>query len=140
MAVGTWAALTNSKRGRVLTSAASGTSTETAPTTDDTYGIECSAVRSLFLILEAVSGQTITGTGTMDCYLYDADCASWVRLPHLDYNLADIPGYTAVRRVALPAVSLTVRRGRIVWIPNTVAVSGGTTFKTYHVADTTYDV
>lgn len=107
--------------------AASGTATD-APTST-TAGLGLGSVASFDIVLEADSGQTLNGTGALQCWRYSEAAGAWTRAPGGDISYAAITG---VRRATIysgnspgggePVIS---RRGRIVYNPSSVTVSAG---------------
>ena len=95
--------------------------TGSAPTlADDGIAIDVATGFSVFA--EADSGQTLTGTGSLFCYVYDRVFAAWIRAPALDMTISNVSGQ---RRLAFPSLEVFARRGRIVYITNALAVSSG---------------
>jgi hypothetical protein len=97
--------------------------TRAAPTTDSTDGVNCADVTALVVVLEADSGQTLSGSGTVDCYIYDDNWAAWVLVPGAALT---VPASAASkRRIAFPVSEVPSSRGRILYATNTVATSSG---------------
>lgn len=70
-------------------------------------------------------GQTLTGTGSLLCWIYNPYAQRWSRMPSADIDLSALPaaapGYTS------GAFWDPSRLGYIInWYPSSVAVSGGT--------------
>lgn len=107
--------------------AAAGTATD-APTLT-TEGLALGSVASFDIVLEADSGQTLNGTGTLQCWRYSEAAGAWTRAPGGDITYASITGQ---RRATIYSgnspgtgeVAIS-RRGRIVYNPSSVTVSGG---------------
>lgn len=141
MATGTWAGVnTDHRRSRKLTSAVSaGTATETAPTTDLTYGANVTGVRSAMIVIEAASAQTLSGAGTLDLYVLDLDVGAW--MPCYDSTGTAISlavTASSKRRMAFSSVEFPNRQGSFCYIPNGVTVSGGASVIVWHICDTVY--
>lgn len=98
--------------------------TRTAPTTDATEGQALKDLSVIVVVLSAEVTRTLSGAGTLRCYIYDSVIARWVNHPG-----ADIPIATSGKRdfsygpFAVPGP----RNSRIMWIADGVTVSGGTT-------------
>lgn len=95
--------------------------TGAAPTLADD-GISIDVATGVSVFAEADSGQTLSGTGTLLCYVYDRVFAAWVRAPALDITIPNVAGQ---RRLAMPALDVFARRGRLAYITSAVAVSAG---------------
>jgi hypothetical protein len=74
------------------------------------------------VIVAADSGQTLSGAGTLQCYVYDAVTALWSRMPGADLSV----GTASVRSLAFPALEVIgPRASRIKWVPASVTISSG---------------
>lgn len=107
--------------------AASGTATD-APTLAS-EGLGLGSVASFDIVLEADSGQTLNGTGSLQCWRYSEAAGAWTRAPGGDVSYTAITG---VRRATImtgnspgPGEPVISRRGRIVYNPSSVTVSSG---------------
>lgn len=103
--------------------------TRAAPTTSclasvSPEGIDWRGVRGFYLILEADSGQTLSGAGSLRAWHYDFTFAAWVRVPELDLTVP--AGASGLRRYAWGDRSTEVRTGCVLYAADTVTVSGGT--------------
>lgn len=75
------------------------------------------------VVLAAATGVTLSGAGTLDCYVYDTATALWSRCPSADFTCVGVP---AVRSVAFAAVTVVApRNARIKWVPTGVTFSAG---------------
>lgn len=107
--------------------ATGGTATD-APTLA-TEGLFLGNVCSYDIVLEADSGQTLNGTGALQCWRYSDAAGAWTRAPGGDISYAAITG---VRRATIfsgnspgPGEPVISRRGRVVYNPSSVTVSSG---------------
>lgn len=110
------------------TTVSAGSATRSAPTLD-TEGLPLGSVDAAALVLEAASGQTLSGGGTMKCYYYDPSVAAWVRAPDADLTMPS--GTSGQRRITFQGLAVVGKRGRILYAPSSVTVSGGATVKVY---------
>lgn len=97
--------------------------TGSAPTIDDaTDGLPLSGDETASATLVAPSGQTLSGAGTLNCYVYDQTVGLWARCTAGD--VTTIP--SGSRAFASEAVGVSQgRSSRIKWIPAGVTFSGG---------------
>lgn len=96
--------------------------TGSAPTaTDD--GQPVGDLSGIMVVLDSASTRTLSGAGTLDCYVFDASVGLWSRYPAGDFTCVGIPA--SQRSVAFQAGDLQVRRGRIKWVPTGVTFSAG---------------
>lgn len=89
---------------------------------------------SLYIVVSADSTRTLSGAGTLQCYLYDAiggAPARWIRYPAADLSVTS----SAVRDMAFPPVMLRAPRGRMAWVPSGVTVSAGAVTVNVHGYD-----
>ena len=81
------------------------------------------------VIVEADSGQTLSGAGTLRAYVYDAGAAGWARAP--DFDITVPAGVASARRYYPLAgspgkgVPVLASQGRIGYAPNGVTISSG---------------
>lgn len=76
------------------------------------------------------ASQTLSGAGTLQCYVYDTFVAAWYRVPALDLSVTA----TGVARMGFPGLGIvTPRNGRVLYVPTGVTVSGGTTVTVYQL-------
>lgn len=87
-------------------------------------GIDWRGARGFYLILEADSGQTLSGAGTMRAWRYDFGSSAWARVPELD--LAVPAAASGLRRVAWGDRTSAVRSGCVLYAADSVTVSAGT--------------
>lgn len=85
-------------------------------------GMDLRSVRGYRLMVEADSGQTLSGAGNLRAYYYDFTVGAWARTPELDVAVT----LTGVRRQAYADVTSPVRTGCVLYAADTVTVSGGT--------------
>jgi hypothetical protein len=108
------------------------TSTD-APTADE--GLFLGNVQSFEVTLEAESTRTLSAGGTLECWKKTS--AGWCRMKELDITVSSGGAAGVSRRftflgpsagIGIPVIA---RQGRIVFNPNGVTVSGGTTCTVY---------
>lgn len=114
----TWASLTGT--GRSVKSVQ--TTSDSAPTLA-ADGMSLQSVAGFRVVLEADSGQTLSGAGALTCFTWDDSIAGWARLSDADIT---VPAAIASNR-RYGAVSFQVQapRGRVAFIANAVTVSAG---------------
>lgn len=96
--------------------------TESAPTLA-TEGLDLSAVRSVRVFLEADTGQTLSGAGDVDLYVYGRTMEAWALAPFEPFTVpSDAAG---ARRVLVGTVRIDHSSGRMAPICRGVTVSGG---------------
>lgn len=93
-----------------------------APPTLNTDGLLLADVASIVPVLTAPPGETFTGSGTLQGYIFSDSIGLWLRAPRSDDTLADMAG---LAQGALPAIQITSGNGRFAWICNGVGLSGG---------------
>jgi hypothetical protein len=81
------------------------------------------ALDAILVVAEAPASETLSGAGTLTCYIYDSHVAAWIRYAAGDISLVGIPA--TQRRVAFPVGEVPFKRGRIKWVPTSVTFSGG---------------
>lgn len=84
------------------------------------------------LVVETATpgSQTLSGAGSLLCYVYDAFVAGWSRLPANDVTVT----VTGVNRQAFPPLAVIgPRAGRLLWVPSGITVSAGTTVTVYQL-------
>lgn len=96
--------------------------TEAAPTVS-TDGIALDGIGAISIWLEADPGQTLSGTGQLDVYVYDAMVGAWALAPLIPFGVPS--GAAGKQRVVLGSVVIDNPRGRIAPIANGVGVSAG---------------
>ena len=102
--------------------------TDTVPTTTATEGAPLRDADSFTVVVEANSGQTLSGAGTLVGYIYDTDVAAWVPCPELNATVAT----SGVRRAAYNYVVEGARAGtRVQFAASGVTVSGGTQVRVF---------
>lgn len=92
-------------------------------------GLRTAGLLAVRVSVLANSGQTLSGGGTLDCWIYDDAQTFWFRLPELDLQVNwPGPGSTTVRRGRMfPGIRIPPRLGgRVLWVANGITVSGGT--------------
>jgi hypothetical protein len=87
-------------------------------------GIILANLMALTISIWANPGQTLSGAGTLKCWLYSPYQAAWSRCPDLDLTVNTTGGFNAQTFATLPMPS---RLGFIAnWLTSGVTVSGGT--------------
>ena len=101
------------------------TATESAPadtlTPVDGLGAILSDAQGYFVSVEADSGQTLSGAGSLLCYLWNPLSGVWDRTPDLDLSVTS----SAVRGMGFIGGQVVSGRGRIAYVPSGVTVSSG---------------
>lgn len=101
--------------------------TRTAPSTS-TDGVPLDDLSGVTIAIEANSGQTLSGSGTIRCYLYDTLVGAWFRVPECDLSVST----SGVRRLGFATLAAAGRTGaRVDFVTDTVTVSSGTTARVY---------
>jgi hypothetical protein len=109
--------------------------TRPAPTAAN-QGQSLKSVDAVTVALEAAEGQTLAGSGTLRCWVFDKalnrGAGAWVRVPALDLTVpADAAG---LRRYAFePFDAVGSRAMRLLYAADAVGVSGGTTVTVYQL-------
>lgn len=104
----------------VRTVSAAQSLTQSAPTLV-TEGLDLNDVEGFRVTVCAASGQTLSGAGSMQAYLWDNDLGLWARNPDLDFNV------TATTRCQVsPDFQVMVAAGRVYFAATGVTVSSGT--------------
>lgn len=99
-------------------------STTASAPTSATDGLGIIDLAAVTVVVQAESTRTLSGSGTLDCYLYDAVLGDWVPCPSLNLNVTS----SGVNAQAFPAFDIPgPRNARVKWIPNGVGVSAGST-------------
>jgi len=101
--------------------------TPTLPTSSDaaissTTSLNLWNVMGYRVVVCAESGQTLSGSGTLDAYVWDHSLGLWI--PNNDLNLT--VDEAVARCQAFPDGETRARVGRVMYIANNVTVSGGT--------------
>jgi hypothetical protein len=113
----TWTTLSDTEFKVVCT-----TANETAPTTGTTAGWEVAMCRKGFnVFIAADSGQTLSGSGTVQVHIYDANLAIWGQV----IDLALSPTAASVRGQGFAGIWAVVTGGRLAVVPVSVGVSSG---------------
>lgn len=100
---------------------AHGTGTGSAPS-GATDGQSLEDLVAVSVVASADSGQTLSGAGTLQCYLYDPVIARWSRAPALDLSC----NTASIRDLTFPVMEvLGPRGGRVKWVPASVTISSG---------------
>lgn len=105
-----------------ISSKAVGTATDDVPTLAS-EGSQLSGVKGFVVTVHADSGQTLTGVGTLKCYLYNPFIQLWAPCPDLDLSVTS----SAVRSQAFVGNQVVVGKGRIAYICSGVTPSSGGT-------------
>jgi hypothetical protein len=94
--------------------------TGSAPTLS-TDGQPIQDLIAMTVVVDAGLGVTLSGTGTLQCYIYDAYVGAWARAKFGDLTVDD----TSRAQVFNAFTVLTPRNARIKWVPNAVTFAGG---------------
>jgi hypothetical protein len=94
-------------------------------------GMDLRNVRGYRVIIEAASGQTLSGGGTLHAYVYSPVVSAWIRNNDLDLTV----DASSVRRQIFPDLETKVRAGCVLYATSSVTVSSGTV-TVYIEADT----
>lgn len=106
-------------------SCSAGSCTGTAPTTSSTQGLSTSGLTAFSLAICAVSGQTLSGAGSMQAYVYRYGTGLWARAPALDQP---VPASCASNRCcAFADMATGVQTDRVYFMASAVTVSSGST-------------
>ena len=97
--------------------------TGSAPTLA-TDGQQMDGLFGISVVASAASGITLSGAGTLLCYVYDQFLARWVRFPSLDLSIT-IGAATARDQGYQGYQTVTPRKARIKWVPSGVTFSSG---------------
>lgn len=107
--------------------------TRAAPTTSTADGVPLEGLEGLTLVVQADSGATLSGGGTLDAYLYDGYLALWFRCPELDVTSIS----SAVRQASYNfIVAASKPSERVMWKCTSVTTSAGTTARVYILGGT----
>lgn len=112
----TWASI-----GARSTKGTSTTGSETSAVLTASSGTLLDGVGGFSVHVEATGANTITTGGTLQAYIYQDYEAVWSRAPDLDLTVSA----TGVKAVGFIGFSVPSPRGRIAYLPNGMAVSGG---------------
>ena len=100
--------------------------TGSAPTVQGD-GIPLKGLTKLFVVLQANSSQTLSGAGSLQCYVYDGatgGVGGWARYKPGDCAVSS----SGVQSEAYPTFYVDAPRNDYAcWVPSGVTVSGGTT-------------
>lgn len=103
--------------------------TRAVPTTSTSDGVPMKDMDAITVVLEADSGATISGGGSLVCYLYDPTVAAWFRSAENDVT-SITP--SAVRRASFNFVVSGARSAtRVMWACSSVTTSAGTTARLF---------
>lgn len=93
------------------------------------------SVAGFTVTLEADSGQTLSGAGTLAAYTWQDTIAGWARLSDVDITVpAAVAGN---RRYGSVSFQVQAPRGRIAFITSGITVSGGS-LTVYMIASNLY--
>lgn len=94
--------------------------TGSAPTLS-TDGQPLKDLTAITVVADTTTGVTLSGAGTLQCYIYDASTAIWSRMPALDLSVTG-----TARSMAFPAMQVIGNRNsRVKWVPSGVTFSAG---------------
>jgi hypothetical protein len=101
------------------------TGTESPPadglTPAEGTGATFSDAMGYHVVVEADSGQTLSGAGSLRAYVWNPFSGVWGRTPNLDLATTT----AGVRGLALGNLAVFAPRGRIAFVPNGVTFSAG---------------
>lgn len=101
------------------------TATESAPadglTPAEGLGAILSDAKGYYVCVEADSGQTLSGAGSLLAYLWNPLTGVWARTPDLDFTVTA----SATRGMGFLGAEVVSGRGRIAYVPSGVTVSSG---------------
>lgn len=99
--------------------------TGSAPTAvDGTDGQLIEDFDSITVMVQAPSGQTLSGAGTLLCYVLDPYVAVWARYPQGDLAVST----ASVRTLSFEPFEVLCPRGSYAkWVPSAVTFGGGST-------------
>lgn len=98
--------------------------TGSAPTLS-TDGQDLVGLAAITVVISSAAATTLSGAGTLLCYLYDASIGRWARLPSADFSIVT-SGLSGVIDVVFdPVIVETPRAGRIKWVPSAVSFAAG---------------
>lgn len=99
------------------------TANESAPTLA-TEGLNLADLNGFSVHVSADSGQTFTAvTGGLAAYIWDELINAWARAPELDLTIQ--AGAVGTRRCSFTGFTVSSPRGRLAYIPASLAVSSG---------------
>jgi hypothetical protein len=99
--------------------------TRATPTTDGTIGLDLSSSIAFMVVLDAPTGQTLSGGGEVDLYYYDATLAAWYPGPATG-NWTSLSECAGKARCVHGTYDVTMPRGKVIAVTNGVTVSSGT--------------
>lgn len=97
-----------------------GTGTCTDAPSGATAGAELSGTDQVSVFVEADSGQTLSGAGSLLCYVYNDVSTVWARTSDCDLVVTA----SSVRGQGFLPMR-TAPRGRVTWLPSGVTISSG---------------
>ncbi len=90
-------------------------------------GLKTGGVAAIFVTCIAETGQTLSGGGALEAWVWSPDEFLWTRAPDIDLSMAWL-GVTPRRARVFPSLRIPTRAGgRVNFLANGVTVSGGTT-------------
>lgn len=93
-----------------------------APTLES-EGASLRNTKAFRVSLHAASGQTLSGAGTLKCYLWQDENARWA--PNSDLDLTVPAGAASLRDWVFPDQQVMVAKGSVLYACSSVTVSGG---------------
>lgn len=103
--------------------------TRAAPTLV-TEGQDLKTLVAVTVIVEAPAGQTLSGAGTLKCYVWDDFVAGWTRVPGNDLTVT----LSGDRRMGFPVFWVPgPRSSRLLFAASGVTVSSGTAVAVYQL-------
>lgn len=88
-------------------------------------GLSLAGLQQYYVCVQANSGQTLSGAGTLKAYFWDPDLSEWAH--EKDGDLAITVAAAADREQCFPARPVVGGYGCAYYVPDAVTVSGGTT-------------
>jgi hypothetical protein len=101
------------------------TGTESAPsdglTPVDGLGAILSDAKGFYVTVEADSGQTLSGAGSLLCHLWNPISGVWARCPDMDFTVS----IASKRGMGFLGAEVVSGRGRVAYVPSGVTFSSG---------------
>lgn len=93
-------------------------------TTQPGDGLVCAGLMAIVLSVYPWTGGTLSGAGSLLCWIYNPFMGLWTRAPSLDVDMSDSTSAPAYTATVFQNVS---RLGTLInWLASSVTVSGGT--------------
>jgi len=88
-----------------------------------TQGIKMDGYGAVRVRLSATTGNTLSGSGSLQAYIYDYSLARWARYPEGDITVTT----SGVRDLIFDSKEIGVASGLLYYNTSSITVSGGTT-------------